>query len=376
MKEPKPASFVDLSFLGLNLFVTLFSGCFEFPRANMYCKLLLKCTLTAESIDSMCNKEFESSDRLLFYMKKSSVEHVKGFSCMVFKSAFKKLKACYDMSRGVRVAIDTHHVPYYGEEDDYVFYTVKRKGSRVRKVKVLKYATLSMVSRKFKYTIAALPLKRGEHLEEAVDVLLGMAAGMVRINMVIMDKEFYNQHVLTVVEKHGLSYLVPVKWCLELDMLYWLSRLRGKWVWPYMMNSKVINPETGKKSISVHKLVTVYIRELALGDYHVYTTNRNVKGQTAESLSRVYELRWNIENSYKDAENYVIKTSSKNHAYRFLLFMLSHLMMNLQELAKKATRTHIRGKEMLMIFELLIEIEEGERPRERIRLTKRLVVQF
>ena len=377
VKEPKPASFVNLGFLGLNFFVTLFGGCFGFPRAGMYCKLLLKCTLNAGSIESACNMEFESSDRLLFYMNKASVEHVKGFSCLVFKIVLKKLKASYDMSRGVWVAIDTHLVPYYGKDDCYVFHTVKRKGSRVRRVKVLRYITLSIVCRGFKYTIAALPLKNGEHLEDAVGSLLVMIQGMVRVKMVVMDKEFYNQRILTVVEKHELCYLVPVKQCDEMDMLYWLSRECGKWAWPYLM-SKAEDPITKKKSTGPRKLITVYLQEVSYAEYYGYTTNRQVKNQSGDSLANIYKLRWNIENSYKDANNYIIKTSSKNHAYRYLLFIFSHLMIDLQELAKKATRTHIQGKEMLMIFRLLIIIldRDGERPHERIRLTKRLMVQL
>ncbi len=161
VKEPKPASLVDLGFLCLNPFVSLFGGCFCFPRACMYFRLLLKCALGAFSIESMCNKEFESPDRLLFYMKRASVEQVKEFGCLLFRSLFKVLKRYYDMSRGVWVALDIHNVPYYGEDDSYVFYTVKRKGSRVQKIMVHKYATLAIVSRRFKYTLAAVPVLCG-----------------------------------------------------------------------------------------------------------------------------------------------------------------------------------------------------------------------
>ena len=59
---------------------------------------------------------------------------------------------------------------------------------------------------------------------------------------------------------------------------------------------------------------------------------------------KIYDMRWNIENSYKD-KNYEIKTSSKNHAYRYLLFVLSHLMMNLQELAKKPPTRYTRKRD-------------------------------
>ena len=381
MKEPKPASLVNLGFLGLNPFVSLFSGCFCFPRAEMYFRLLLKCTLGAFSIDSMCNKEFESPDRLLFYMKRASVEQVNGFSCLLFRSLFKKLKGYYDMSRGVWAALDVHSVPYYGLDDSYVFYTVKRKGSRVQKIKVHKYATLAIVSRRFKYTIAAVSLKRNEHLEDAVDALLCMIKGMVRIKIVLMDREFYNQHVLDTVEKHGLCYLIPVKWSKGMDLLYWLSDTSGKWIWPYTMKSRTEDRKTGETSSRVYKQITVYFYEMNVGVYQAFTTNRVMKRQSAESLMRVYDWRWNIENSYKDAENYAAKTSTRNHAYRLLLFILGHLMMNLQELSKKATKTCIRGKEMIMIFEILLETlaeteNEDDTPCKRIRLTKQLSVQF
>jgi len=310
-------------------------------------------------------------------MKKASVEQVMGFSCLLFQSAFKVLKGYYDVSRGVLVAIDVHLVPYYGEDSCHVFYTVKRKGSRVQKVKVHKYATLAIVSRRFKYTLAAIPLKREDRLEDVVDALLAMVKAMVRIRMVIMDKEFYNQRVLETVEDHGLCYLVPFKKSKETDMLYWLSQSVKKWRWTYVMTSRAEDRKTGKISPTTYKLVSAYFQETNYGDYQGFITNRVMKKQTAKTLLAIYDMRWNIENSYKDCMNYQIKTSSKNHAYRYLLFVLSHLMLNLQELAKKATRTHIQGKEMLMIFELLVEIKDEEkRPRERIRLTKKLAVQL
>lgn len=376
MKEPKPASLVYLGFLCLNPFVSMFSGCFDFPRTGMYFRLLLKCTLRAHSIESACNEEFGSPDRLLFYIKKASVEQVKGFSCMLFKSTLKVLKGYYDVSRGVWVAIDVHSIPYYGRDSCWVFYTVKRKGSRVQKIKVLKYATVAIVARRFKFTLACIPLRREDHLEDAMDVLLRVARGLVRIKMVLMDREFYNQHVLRAVEKHGLCYLVPVKWSVELDVLYWLSQMRGKWMWSYVMKSRGEDRKTGKKTKTLYKQVTVYFHEAVHGEYQAFTTNRTMKRQTAESLMRIYDLRWNIENSYKDAENYVVKTSTRNHAYRYLLFVLSHLMLNLQELAKKAVGTHIRGNEMLMVFEILVEKEDEDRPSGRIRLTKHVKVQF
>lgn len=377
MKEPKPASLVDLSFLGLNLFVTLFSGCFCFPRSELYYRLLLRCTFHYDSIESLCNSVFESPDRLLYYVNQASVEEVIEFTACSFRESLGLLKKHgLDVRRGVYVAIDYTDVEYEGIDNLYVFRTVKRKGNRYQQIRVLRFATLAIVSKRFKCTLAALPVKNNDRSEDIVDRLLGMTLKLVKVRGVLMDRGFLSMSVLEVVEAHHLYYILPVKRVADVDMLYWLSHLTGCWRWIHVMRSRGQDRKTGLKIKTRYKPVPVYLREVHLAEYIGVVTNREVKNTNFESLLRVYNYRWNIENSYKDCKNYRIKTSSRNPAYRLLLFSISLLMVNLQELARKATKTRITGKEMLMIFALLIQHLEDILEEETVRLTKKLIVRL
>lgn len=343
----------------------------------MYYRLLLRCTFHYDSIESLCNEVFESADRLLYYLNKASVEEVVDFTARSFKESFRLLKRHgLDVRRGVFVAIDYTDVEYEGMDNLYVFRTVKRKGNRYQQVRVLRFATLAIVSKRFKCTLAALPVRNTDRSEEVVDRLLRMTMNTVRIRAVLMDRGFYNMNVLDVVESYGLYYILPVKRIGDMDMLYWASRLTGVWRWVHVMRSRGEDRKTGEKRRTRYKPVPVYLREVHLTEYIGVITNRCMKKESFESLLRVYNYRWNIENCYKDCKNYRIRTSSRNPAYRLLLFCISLLMVNLQELSRKATHTRITGKEMLMIFALLMDRLEGVPGKEIIRLTKKLAVRL
>jgi hypothetical protein len=310
-------------------------------------------------------------------MNKASVEEVIGFSARSFKQSLRLLKKHGPSLRmGVFIAIDYTDVEYDGEDNEYVFHTVKRKGNRYQHIRVLRFATLAIVAKRFKCTLAVLPVKKDDRSELVVDRLLGMAEGLVRIRGVLLDRGFYNMAVLNTVEKHGMYYILPVKRVGDLDLLYWLSTITGMWRWVHVMRSRAEDRRTGKKTRTMYKPVTVYLQEVHLGEYIGVVTNRCMKKESVKTLLRVYDYRWNIENSYKDCKNYRIKTSSRNPAYRLLLFTVSLLMVNLQELARKATKTRITGKEMLMVFALLLQHAKGILREEIVQLTKKLIVRL
>ena len=91
--------------------------------------------------------------------------------------------------------------------------------------------------------------------------------------------------------------------------------------------------------------MTGYFYEYRTGDYAGFITNREMNTDTAEKLLELYERRWNIENGFKEAKDFLIKTTSKNHAYRLLLYAISHLIANLQNIIRD-TRFRVRYYEM------------------------------
>lgn len=313
------------------------------------------------SLDAVCCLKHECPDRLFFYLNQVGVDEMLEYTN-------RALQQCYAVWKrnggrvspwGCLVAIDVTSFEYYGERDEYVHEYVKPAGRKFKHIKVRKYAVLSIVAPGFKLCLAILPVKKGEKLPELVDRLLGSVRG-VKIRCVVMDKEFYNVGVLEKIEAHGLHYLVPIVHKESADLLYWMSTTLDQWKWKYMMG--VATKE--------RKEVTGYFHEYRLGDYAGFITNREMKTDTAEKLLELYGRRWNIENGFKEAKDFLIKTTSKNHAYRLLLYTISHLIANLQNIIRD-TRFRVRYYEMTEIIRLILD--PGTEKKEH-SISKRLTV--
>jgi len=298
---------------------------------------------------------------LQYYMNKVGLEEMTGFVSLTLKRSLELLREHGKRQTrwGFLVAIDLTDLEYFGEKDGFVHNSVKRKGTRYQKATVHRYASLSIIAPRFKLTLAMLPVREEEKLEDTVDRLLTRVEKLVRIRCIVLDKGFYNTAVLNKIEEHALHYLVPVVKRDELELLYWQSRASGRWVWKYVMN------KTDKER---RKQVPVYFYELYPSEYQGFITNRCMKTDTGERLLEIYDQRWNIENGYKEAEDFLIKTSSKNPVYRLFLYMISHLLVNLQNIVRE-TRYRVRYYEMHQIIEHVLAGKTGEQ-----RISKRLIV--
>jgi len=363
MRPALPPRIVDLRNICLNGFACLFSSFFDFSRDKQYFKLLFEAARLNRSLEALCSKKEKmlSADRLFFYLNRLSVDEMLEYTNRALQQCLVVWKKNGKMfSRwGHLVAIDLTNIEYYGEEDEYVHHYVKRVGRIHKHILVRRYATLSIIAPRFKLCLAILPVKKGMRLGEIVDRLLEAAKG-VRIRCVIMDKEFYNMDVLDRIEGRGLHYLVPIIHKDSINLLYWLCTVTGRWKWRYMMGV----------ATSARKQVTGYFHEYRLGDYAGFITNREMKTDTAKKLLELYAQRWNIENGFKEAEDYKIKTTSKNHAYRLLLYVISHLLVNLQNIVR-ATRFRVRYYEMMEIIQLVLDPETDKTEH---HISKRLIV--
>lgn len=170
---------------------------------------------------------------------------------------------------------------------------------------------------------------------------------------------FYNANVFKTLEARNVDYIVPVKKTEVMKLTYRIAEVTEKWHWNHVMNRKRDNEHT----------VTVYLKEVGMDDYVGMVTNKDMTQMDAEQLFRDYRLRWNIENSYKEAQNYRARTNTRNHAYRILLYTLSHLLMNLQILARRISKTRVTLDDMKLIIILLLTMRHVTR-----QLTKKLIV--
>jgi len=56
-------------------------------------------------------------------------------------------------------------------------------------------------------------------------------------------------------------------------------------------------------------------------NYHVFCTNVDVTKANITFLADLYGKRWNIENFYRDGENFMIKTKTADFAVRYFFFL-------------------------------------------------------
>jgi IS4 transposase len=337
----------------------LFDECYDFPRAEMFFVLLVECALKLLSMEGLCNRKFESSDRLFFYMSRMTLEESTRYCNMLLERSFKILLKSRWHWRRVFLAIDYNDIEYSGEDPLMVFDAMMMRGIQYQHVKVLRYATIAIVAPRFKFTLAVIPVSVLDKPETVVERLLGMVPPVLRVKGVLMDKGFYNANVFKTMDCMGVDYLVPAKKVEALNLTYRIAEVTEKWYWKHVMNRGRANEYT----------TTVYLRENGLDDYMGMVTNKDMKGMDAELLFKAYRLRWNIENSYKEAQSYRAKTNTRNHAYRILIYAISHLLVNLQILAKRIGRATITRDDMKLVIKLLLTLKHTT-----IRLTKKLVV--
>lgn len=367
MREPCPPSIVNVKNLGLKSFSNVFDGIFGFSRAGMYFLLLVKCALEKASMEALSETRFFSSDRLFYYLGLLSVEETTRGCNLLLRKSFKILWRDRWHHHPVLLAIDTCDQPFFGRDNEYVHSTVKMQGLKKKTIKVLRYATISIVARNFKFTLAVVPMRKKDKIGKVVDRLIRLIPPELKVQALLMDKGFYHTEVFKTVEKHGLQYLIPVKQYPRMTLYYWFSEITDNWHWKYTMNRKTSNQYT----------VDVYLEDLGIEFYCGFATNLPMTQRDFGYLLQLYRRRWNIENSYKDAKEYRISTNSRNHGYRVLLFTISHLLVNLHAVAKRRNKDAVITLYLIKkIFTDMVDpFIPGERP-SADRLSKHIIIVY
>lgn len=361
MREPFPPSVVDVRFVGLKSLSKLFEQLVGFPRASMFFVLLVRCAVCNLSMEGVCDQQFESSDRFFHYLGRVSVEQLAGACNLLLKRVFRLWWRDRKNHRPVFLAIDMTDLGHDGRITEYVHYTVKKRGLKYSKITVVRYATISLVLHGFRLTLAITPVKKKEKLETLVERLVREIPGELRVRAVLMDKEFYQTGVFKTLDVYGLKYVVPVKQYKEMTLCYHIAEQTGVWRFPYTINK-------GKPDCYT---INAYLEEQWIDSYIGFASNIDMTGRDFFTLIKAYHYRWNQEIGFKDAKEYRVKTSTRNHGYRVLAYAVSHLVMGLHCLTRKNNKTEITLDQMKQIFLLILTLEHGTQ-----RLTKRLIVDY
>lgn len=309
----------------------------------------------------VCDILFESSDRFFHYLGKLSVEEITLYGNMLLYRAFKIWWRDRRNHRPVFLAIDTTQLAYDGKVYEYALYAVKKRGLNYGRVKVVEFAAISIVSPGFRLTLAVVPVKRKEKLHTVVARLAEQIPDELRVRAVLVDKEYYQSHALRTLEDYGLKYVVPVVQYKDMTLSYHVAELTDVWRFKHTIRQ-------GEEDCFT---VNVYLEDQGIESYIAFASNLDMQGRDFFTLIKAYRNRWNQEIGFKDAKEFRIKTSTRNHGYRVLAYMISHLLMGLHCLAQKNNKVEVTLDQMKQILLLMLTLEHGTQ-----RLTKRLTVAY
>jgi len=281
--------------------------------------------------------------------QKSVIEIVEAFNQTTRQicSILRKMRLLFGR---VTVAIDFTDKPYYGDGNDPgVIKTRHHPGTNY----CFRYITLSVVIGDAKITLNALPVNPLSDKTKLVDRLLTEAKRMhIRINLVLLDRSFFTQEIVKIMDKHRLRFLFPViKNKLVKKMIVDAHKSKN-----YVHKYKFTKGKKPTASFTIFFILDPDSHERQIWKrYHVYGTNLPVTNNNRHVFAEIYRMRWNIETSFRvEKQEFLAQTSSKSYRFRLFLFLVAIILYNLWILARiEFSETFYVRRWKISIFQMI-----------------------
>ncbi|ELY86492.1 transposase [Natrialba taiwanensis] len=198
------------------------------------------------------------------------------------------------------------------------------------------WATVQLVGNAVPLVLDARPVRRGESRKTIVKDLLDSTEDLIHVDNVLMDREFDSQHVLEMISRRGLSYVVPKR--MQISEKAQAKRLLQRGENRYKTDCKL---HLGNNEW--HETTLIYRRkENSVHDdhrqYSVFMTNRG-RGHLTE-----YGYRWEIESGYKSIKRFMAATTSKNFVLRFFYFAFACLLYSIWRAVDLLVQVELTGE--------------------------------
>ena len=231
-----------------------------------------------------------------------------------------------------KFAIDLNEHPYHGSPYKDAN-EIRRGKAKSGTTHFHVYATMYLIKRGKRYTLAIKYVRQGDPLVDVVQALLEQVRALgFKIRRLFLDRGFYSVAILDYLQRTRIPFIMPV-----------VHRGRkgtdGK--------SKVERLLRGNKSyITNYTMDTVKERRKLAVTFNLYIVVKRIKGKNGQyhreyfayclsddkfPMNRVYNeyrLRFGIETSYKKKNESLPRTSSRNPALRLLYTGLSLFLVN------------------------------------------------
>lgn len=240
------------------------------------------------------------------------------------------------LSRKSRVlAIDLTLIPYHGQPavDKKEVYRSKAKSGTTH---FHAYATVVVVHKGHRYTVALTRVERREAMKDVVQRLLKRVRALgIPVRYLLLDKGFYSVEVMTYLKRAGQRFIIPV-------VLRGRKPKRGKPLTGVRALRKKKNGYykqtlTGKRGPNKKATTQVTIC-VATKDYTQEKTGKRHRKKLLYALWKVrrtwreirdlYRKRFGIETTYRQMNEARIKTNTRDPALRLLFVGIALVLRN------------------------------------------------
>jgi Transposase DDE domain len=225
-----------------------------------------------------------------------------------------------DRRRRWLLAIDTHHVAYYGRRTPDVMGGPRKQGTKWS----FGYATAVLLHKGRRYTIALCPLAPKAKPHEIVRTLLGQITERgLNIRGVVLDSAFDGGETFLLLQERHLTYTVPMRrkgrGPNARNRLFEGRHKQVRWAeWTVKDTPRRVRTRTVLWKGRPKTMLFAFQGWNATRACSVH--------QEAARQKRLYQRRFGIETSYRQKNQAQAKTTSRDPVYRLLLEGVGYLL--------------------------------------------------
>ena len=324
------------------------SGFFRVPKNAMYKPsdlanvLIHASTSTANSIESAAqdlmdcfpDSKIPSADTVHSYLQDAHKDEL--------LNSFANMNTYFIDNSLIRdtkqtLAIDFHNIPYYGSKSTKCISGIKPKNGTSWGHS---YLTTDIVG-SLNQTLDVIPLTglNKDYLILIEGILKRIRTQRIRIEKVLMDREFFNLKVIQAFKNGDTKFIMPAKYDKRIKAVvsefeknkgrvpgifhYKFKNATCPWFYLILIPNKFYDPS--KKDGIDNKKFFTFATNIEYGSAEEFCS----------SVPKEYRVRWNIETGYRMKNIFKIRTCSKSPIVRLFLFLLQCLMHNYLNMLKR-----------------------------------------
>ena len=270
-------------------------------------------------------------DTLLLRLKQIHRQTAQSMLSKLNQQTLEKAKEKGAFAKKVIVAIDLTFIPYYGKMTRWVNGGKPKHGTSYFHV----WATMRVVSPGRRFTIKAVPIKRGcldaASMAKTVSDLLAEAKSLnLHVGLVLLDKGFCWREVIAPLKASGYKFLVAAKRDKEVKKAILDYFKTGKGEVRHFGKGKGEGRVTF--NLTIHRFKKQRRKRVhnILELYGAFATNLGFKEalRVWERLPEYYRRRWGIETGYRVDGGFRAMTTSKNEKLRFIYYQYMVFLEN------------------------------------------------